>query len=307
MNDPLDLSRDVSLAINHGEAVVALESSVIAQGLPPPANSQTALAMESIVGAAGARPATIGLIGGRIRVGLTADEIARLSTGGAAKIGARDLPLAIHKKLDGGTTVSATIRIASAARISVMATGGIGGVHRGFAETLDISADLWELARTPIIVVCSGAKAVLDLPATVEWLETHGVAVYGLDTDEMPAFYSRKSGIGVPSLGGVEEVAEVAKLCHGVLGSRCAMIIAVPVPEEFETQVEDEIAAVTREAAEKGVAGKDLTPFLLRRVGELTGGKSIEANVAVLKNNARVAAEIAKALFEDKGRKIGLV
>lgn len=308
MDDTLNIAPEVTAAINHNQPVVALESSVIAHGLPKPVNVETALAMEEAVRSAGAFPATIGVIEGTVRVGLTKEEIDRLGEGKAAKLGARDLPYAIAKKLDGGTTVSATIRIAAAASIPVMATGGIGGVHRGFAETMDVSADLWELSRTPVVVVCSGMKAVLDIRATAEWLESHSVPVYGYETDELPAFYSRKSGISVPRLDNCAELAEMLKTAGGAFGMRSAILITVAIPEKAELDVSAEIENAVREAAEQGIRGKDLTPYLLRRAGELTGGKSIEANVALLKNNAKVAAEIACALSEATApRRIGFL
>ncbi len=308
MSDTLNISPEITAAINHNQAVVALESSVIAHGLPKPVNAETALAMEDAVRSAGAVPATIGVIEGAAKVGLTREEIERLAEGTAAKLGARDLPYAIAKKIDGGTTVSGTIRVAASAGIGVMATGGIGGVHRDFAESMDISADLWELARTPVVVVCSGIKAVLDIRATSEWLESHSVPIYGYGTDELPAFYSRKSGISVPKLEGCGELAEMLKVAGGAFGMRSAIIIAVPIPQESELDVSGEVESAAREAVENGIRGKDLTPYLLKRVGELTGGRSIAANVALLKNNAAVAAEIACALTEATSpRRIGFL
>lgn len=307
MQDPLDISHGISCALNRNEAVVALESSVIAQGLPPDVSVRTALEMEDEVRASGAVPATVGVIEGKIRVGLTGEEIERLARGQTAKLAVRDVPYAVARNLDGGTTVSATARTASAAGISVMATGGVGGVHRGWARTGDVSADLWELARTPIIVVCSGVKAVLDVAATAEWLESHSVPIYGYQTAELPAFYARSSGISIPQLDSAEAVAELARLCGGVLGMRCAMVVAVPPPAEQTLDVSSHIEQAVSEAAEQGIIGKALTPWLLSRVGELTGGKSVEANIALLKNNARVAAEIAAALLEDSQRRMGFV
>ena len=307
MENPLDISHEISVALSRNQPVVALESSVIAHGLPAPANVETALEMERIIRDCGAVPATIGVIDGRIRVGLTKEEIERLGEGKAPKLAVRDIPYAVAKKLDGGLTVSSTARIAASAGIVVMATGGIGGVHRGAAETFDISADLWELARTPIIVVCSGVKAVLDIPATVEWLETHGVPIYGYETSELPAFYSRSSGILVPKLEGSNEVADLAKTAPGAIGARCALVIAVPIPEANQVPAAAHIEKAVQEAESNRVKGKELTPFLLKRVGELTGGKSTEANIALLKNNAQVAAEIAVALFDDRDRRIGFM
>ena len=307
MQNPLDISHEVSSALNRNEAVVALESSVIAQGLPEKINVQAALEMEEAVRQAGAVPAAIGLIEGKIRIGLTNEEIERLGGGKAAKLAVRDLPYAVFAKLDGGTTVSATARLAAASGINVMATGGIGGVHRGYAESLDASADLWELARTPIAVICSGVKSVLDVAATMEWLETHSVPVYGWQTDTLPAFYSRSSGIPVPRVEDSCEIAELARVTGGSFGIRCAMVIGVPIPEADELDLSKEIEQAAAEAAEKRISGKALTPYMLNRVGELTKGRSVNANVALLKNNARVAAEIACSLLEESRRRMGFL
>ncbi|MCE5313650.1 MAG: pseudouridine-5'-phosphate glycosidase [Armatimonadota bacterium] len=307
MQNPLDISHEISSALNRNQPVVALESSVIAQGLPSPANIETALAMEQAVKNAGAMPATIGVIDGKIRVGLTEDEIKKLAEGKAAKLAVRDIPYSLAKKIDGGTTVSATARIATIAGIPVMATGGIGGVHRGASDTFDISADLWELARTPILVVCSGAKAVLDIHATAEWLETHGVPVYGYGTTELPAFYSTSTGISIPKVDDADELAEVLKLSGSAVGARCAAIIAVPVPQSDEVLAAEHIEKAIHEASEKGIKGKQLTPYLLNRVGELTDGKSTKSNISLLINNAKVAAEIACALNAEHDRRMGFV
>jgi pseudouridine-5'-phosphate glycosidase len=305
MPDLLDVAHDISCALNRNDPVVALESSFIAQGLPSDVGVSTALAMQEAITAAGATPATIGVIEGIVRVGLSREEIERLAGGEAAKIAARDIPYAVARKLDGGTTVSATARIASVAGIPIMATGGIGGVHRGFADSHDISADLWEMARTPIIIVCSGVKSVLDISATAEWLESHSIPVYGYQTDELPAFYSRSSGVKVPKLENALDLAEILNVSAGAFGLRSAILIAVPAPESAEIDVSKEIAKATHQAVEQGIKGKEITPFLLKRVGELTGGKSIESNVALLKNNAKVAADIACALSETSNRRMG--
>ena len=307
MQDPLDISQEINSALNRNGPIVALESSVIAQGLPAPINVETALAMEECVRNAGAVPATIGIIDGRIKVGLSKDDIERLGQGNAAKVAVRDLPYVVAKKLDGGTTVSSTARIASAVGIFVMATGGIGGIHRNYCETMDASADLWELARTPIVVVCSGVKAILDVPATIEWFESHSVPVYGYATDELPMFYSRNSGISIPKVDSVCEIVDILKTSGKVLGARGANIIAVPVPEANAVEVSGEIEQAILEASENGVKGKALTPYLLGRVAELTGGKSIDANVALLKNNAGVAAEIAVTMYENAQRRMGFM
>lgn len=307
MENPLDIAHEVSSALNQNRPVVALESSVIAQGLPSPVNVETALAMEQAVRDAGATPATIGMIDGRIKVGLTKEEIERLGEGKAAKLAVRDIPYALANKQDGGFTVSATARTAAAAGIAVMATGGIGGVHRGAAETFDISADLWELSRTPIIVICSGAKAVLDVAATAEWLETHSVAVYGYKTDELPSFYSRSSGIPVPKVESPSAMAEIVKIASCATGNRSATLLAVPVPKADAVDVASDIESALQEAAAKGIKGKELTPFLLNKVAETTAGKSIKANVALLKNNAGIAGEVACALYEEAQRRIGFM
>lgn len=305
MKDPLDISREISGALNRNEAVVALESSVIAHGLPAPTNVETALAMEEIVREAGAVPATVGVIEGKVRVGLTREEIEKLGQGSAAKLAVRDIPYAVSKSLDGGTTVSATARIACAAGISVMATGGIGGVHRDSASTHDISADLWEMARTPIVIVSSGPKAVLDVPATAEWLETYGVPVYGYQTEELPAFYSRSSGIRVSCIDSIKELANLINIALGPVALRSSILVAVPIPEADEIDISKEIEEAAREAADKGIRGKELTPWLLNRVAELTSGRSLAANTSLLKNNAKIAAELAKALLEDARPRMG--
>ncbi|MHB9037535.1 MAG: pseudouridine-5'-phosphate glycosidase [Armatimonadota bacterium] len=305
MQNPLDISHEISSALNRNQPVVALESSVIAQGLPSPINVETALAVEQAVRDAGAVPATIGVIDGKIRVGLTEDEIKKLAEGNAKKLALRDIPYALAKKTDGATTVSSTARIAAVSGIPVMATGGIGGVHRGASDTFDVSTDLWELSRTPMIVVCSGAKAVLDIPATAEWLETHGVPVYGYGTDELPAFYSASTGISIPKVDSACELTEILKLSGSAVGVRCATVVAVPVPKSSAVDVTAQIAQAVSEASEHGITGKELTPYLLNRVGELTKGKSTKANIALLKNNAKVAAEIACALCTETERRMG--
>jgi pseudouridine-5'-phosphate glycosidase len=303
MDNPFDISHEIKSALNRGEPVVALESSVIAQGLPPGINVRTALNMEQAVRQAGAVPATIGVIDGKLRIGLTREEIELLAKGDADKIAARDVPYAVARKTSGGTTVSATIRIAVPAGINVVATGGIGGVHRGDAR--DVSADLWELAHTPAVVVCSGVKSVADLPATMEWLEAHSVPVYGYETDDFPAFYSRSSGFEVPKIECADDLAGVLKAAVAALGVRCAAVVGVPIPAENETDAAPAIDQAVHEAEEQGIGGKALTPYLLKRVGELTGGKSVDANVALLVNDAKAAGEIACALTEETRRRVG--
>ncbi|MGI6296317.1 MAG: pseudouridine-5'-phosphate glycosidase [Armatimonadota bacterium] len=301
MKDPLDISHEISCALNRGQAVVALESSVLAHGLPSPVNIETALAMEQNVQEAGAVPATIGVIDGKIRVGLSHEEIEILGKGGTAKLAARDLPDACATEINGGTTVSATARIAAAVGINVMATGGIGGVHRGNAN--DISADLWEMTRTPIAIVCSGPKAVLDVPATAEWLESHSVPVYGFKTTILPAFYAAQTDITIPGYDTIDKLADTIKLGFGAMGVRSSIMVAVPGPEAFD--VSREVEEAIKQAEQNQIRGKQLTPWLLDKIAELTNGRSIESNVALLKNNAQIAAELACALVNEERRRMG--
>ncbi|MSU51132.1 MAG: pseudouridine-5'-phosphate glycosidase [Opitutus sp.] len=298
----LHLSSLVADALRAGRAVVALESTLITHGLPYPSSVETALAMEAAIRASGAVPATIAILGGRITVGLTPAEIERLAqrpAGTVRKCSRRDLPIAVARAEDAATTVAGTMIVAHAAGIRVFATGGIGGVHRG--APFDVSADLLELGRTPVAVVCAGAKAILDLPLTLEVLETQGVPIVGLGTNTLPAFYSRNSGLPVDVK--VATPAEAAAIVAAAqrLGASHGVLIAVPVPETDElpaAQVEFAIQQATSEAAAQGVQGKRVTPFLLKRVAELTGGESQRANTALLINNARIAGQIAVALAE---------
>lgn len=277
---------------------VALESTVISHGLPYPDNLALAREMEAIVRAGGAQPATIGILGGELIAGLSDAQIEHLATApDVRKVSRRDLPIVTARKLDGATTVATTMWIAHRHDIQVFATGGIGGVHRG--DGTDISADLPELAQTPVIVVCAGAKAILNLPATLEYLETYGVTVVGYGTDEFPAFYSRHSGLPVDVR--CENGAEVAALWRAkqTLGLPGGLLVAAPVPEEAEIPadaMEPVIARAIAEAEAKGLRSAEVTPFLLSRLAELTGAASVRCNVALLKNNGRVAAEIAVAL-----------
>jgi len=291
---------------------VALESTVISHGLPYPHNLRLALRLEEIVREQGAEPATVGIIAGEIVVGLSRPQIEHLATAaGVRKVSRRDLPIVVAQRLDGATTVATTAWAAHRAGISVFATGGIGGVHRtgasgvegGTAGLLaaDVSADLPELAETPIAVVCAGAKAILDLPATLEWLETHGVPVIGYQTDEFPAFYNRSSGLPVDARA--DTPADVAAIFRAqrALGLPAGLLVVAPVPAEHELpadQMEAAIGQALREAAGRGIRGKALTPFLLARISELTGEASLRANLALLENNARIAAQIAVALAE---------
>jgi pseudouridylate synthase len=279
-------------------SVVALESTVIAHGLPRPANLETAQRLEAIVRDAGAMPATVGILGGKLKVGLAADEVRRLAEeDNIRKVSTRDLPIAVAERWDGATTVATTCWISHRAGIKVFATGGIGGVHRGALP--DVSADLPQLARTPMVVVCSGAKIVLDLPATREWLETYGVTVVGYGCDEFPAFYSRSSGLPVDTRA--NSAAEVAALFQAqrALAIDSALLVTVPVPEEFEVpheQLQAVLDPALESAERKAISGRDLTPFLLGQMAERSHGSTLRANVALLENNARVAAEIAVAL-----------
>ena len=291
-------SDEVRQAISGRCAVVALESTVIAHGLPHPQNLETALEVEDIVRSCGAVPATIAVFDGEFSVGLGRAQIDRLAAGeGIRKISRRDLPIAVAQKLDCATTVATTTFIAHRAGIKVFATGGIGGVHRGFEA--DVSADLIELARTPITVVCSGAKIVLDLERTREWLETYGITVLGWQCDEMPAFYSRSSGLYVDER--VDNAAEAAAVA--MARDECeltnSVLVTVPVPAEFEIdrqRLEAILSKALESADESGIRGKEITPFLLARMADESGGETLAANIALLKNNARVAAEIAIAL-----------
>jgi len=290
-------SREVLDALRAKSAIVALESTVISHGLPSPQNLETARRLEDVVRQNGVTPATIAILGGRICVGLESDEFERLANSAdVAKVSRRDLALVIASELDGATTVASTSFIAHRAGITVFATGGIGGVHRGSAA--DVSADLPELARTPIVVVCSGAKIVLDLAATREWLETYGVPVLGWQCDEMPAFYSRLSGLAVDHR--VETAAEVARIVavRNELNLEQAILLTVPVPEEFELgrmELEAILEESLKKAEDKSITGKATTPFLLAQMSEESAGRTLAANIALLQNNARVAAEIAKA------------
>ena len=305
MHESFNVSREVSSALNHNEPVVALESSVIAQGLPCGTNTQAAAQMQKAIRDNGAVPAMIGVIDGVVKVGMTDEEISILAEGQAAKVGVGNLPYAVFKKQNGGTTVSATVRIASAVGISMVATGGIGGVHRGFAHTNDISEDLWELVRTPLTVVSSGFKSILDIRATHEWLQTHSLQIYGYQTEELPAFFSRTSGISIPSISSDDDYAALVTLCRSELGYHNVILIAVPVPEEYDLDVEPEIERAISEAGEQNIVGKALTPYLLKRLSELTEGKTLASNLALLSNNCKVAAELAVAAVKPSGRKCG--
>ncbi|MFQ3663390.1 MAG: pseudouridine-5'-phosphate glycosidase [Chloroflexaceae bacterium] len=300
----LRLSEEVATAVDEGRPVVALESTLISHGLPYPQNLEIARALEDAVRAEGAVPATSGVVGGVPTVGMAAADLERFATRGAAvrKLSRRDLAACIAQGADGATTVAATMALAAAAGIAVFATGGIGGVHRDAAHTWDVSADLTELARTPVLVVCAGAKAILDLPATLEYLETLGVPVVGYGTAEFPAFYSRSSGLPLSvRADGPEEVASLwaAQRFHSAIASPGGMVLCVPPPAEVALPAATVEAAISRALARAGAAGvrgPAVTPFLLAAVAEETGDESIAVNSALLRQNARVAARVASAL-----------
>jgi pseudouridine-5'-phosphate glycosidase len=298
MLDSLKITPEVADAIRDRRPVVALESTVITHGLPRPQNLQTAHRLQEIVREADAVPATIGIIEGKLTAGLSDDQISLLADGSnIRKISTRDIALAVAQGWNGATTVASTIWIAHRAGIKVFATGGIGGVHRGSLP--DISADLPELARTPIAVVCSGAKSVLDLPATREWLETHAVTVIGYQCDELPAFYSQRSDLQIDARADSPE--DVAKIFNAqrALGIESALLVTVPVPARSEVPAEElqQMLTTALEDAEwKEVTGSALTPFLLSQLAERSGGATLRANIALLENNARVAAQIARAV-----------
>ena len=294
----LKFSEEVAEAIKNKKPIVALESTVIAHGLPFPHNLETAFKLENTVRENGAVPATIAVFNGEFCVGLNDSQIERLADDKSIrKISRRDLPIAVANKLNCATTVATTMFIAHRAGIKVFATGGIGGVHRG--NLPDISADLPELANTPMIVVCAGAKIVLDLPATREWLETNGVCILGYQCDELPAFYSRTSGLGVDER--IETAAEAAKIAKArdELKMPNAILVTAPVPPEFEISrefLESILNSALNEAESKNIRGKDVTPFLLSKMSEASDGKTLRANIALLEQNAKIAAQIAYAL-----------
>lgn len=296
----LKLSPEVARARADRKAIVALESTIISHGLPYPENLETALALQGIVRQEGATPATVAILAGRIRVGLEVEELELLATGkDVLKASRRDIPAILARGLRAATTVSATMIAAHLAGIKVFATGGIGGVHRGAQQTFDVSADLTELAKTPVAVVCAGAKAILDLPLTLEYLETLGVPVWGYQTGVFPAFYTRDSGLPVDYR--MEDELEIARAIQAKwdLGQEGGILIANPIPPQDEldqTMVQAVISQALKEADQQGIRGKHLTPFLLDRLKDLTGGLTLQANLALVKNNARLAARIAVTL-----------
>jgi len=297
----IDLGEDVQLASDAGAPVLALESTIITHGMPFPRNLETAQQVEQAVRDLGVTPATIAIIDGRIKVGLSEADMQALAKSGrrARKVSRRDIPFIITNKAIGGTTVAATMIIAAMVNIRVFATGGIGGVHRGAETSMDVSADLQELARTDVVVVCAGPKSILDIGMTLEYLETMGVAVVGFQCDELPAFFATRSGFQVDyRLDSAEEIAAVLKTKWS-LGLRGGMLVTNPVPAEFaldSTDVNGMVERAVTEASERGIAGKDLTPFLLQRVQELSGGESLEANIQLILNNASLGARIALAI-----------
>ena len=301
MNQYLDIAPEVKAALDEGRPVVALESTIISHGMPYPKNVQTALLVEQTIRENGAVPATIAVIGGRLKAGLSADEIEYLGKAGrkVAKASRRDLPALVARGADGATTVTTTMMIAHMAGIRIFATGGIGGVHRGAETTMDISADLEELAQTPVMVVCAGAKSILDLGLTLEYLETKGVPVIGYGTDELPAFYTRKSGFGVDyRVDSPEELAAMFR-AQRAMDYKGGMLVTNPIPAEYAMDkdvIDAAIEQALQEAKEQGVHGKETTPFLLARVVELTGGESLESNIQLVLNNARLAAKTAALL-----------
>ena len=301
MNKYLDVSPEVAEALRLGKPVVALESTIISHGMPYPQNVETALKVEAVIKENGAVPATVAIIGGRLKAGLSADEIEYLGKKGrdVIKASRRDLPVLVARGADGATTVTTTMMIAAMAGIRVFATGGIGGVHRGAETTMDISADLEELAKTQVMVICAGAKSILDLGLTLEYLETKGVTVIGYGTDELPAFYTRKSGLKVDyRIDTPQEIADAfrVKMEAGLEGG---MLVTNPVPVEYSMDPEVIDAAISQalsEAAEKGIRGKEITPFLLARIKDITGGDSLSSNIQLVLNNARLAAAVAACL-----------
>ncbi len=298
MNTYLDISPEVRQALAEGKPVVALESTIISHGMPYPKNVETALLVEKTIRENGAVPATIAIIGGRLKAGLSPDEIEYLGKAGpkVAKASRRDLAAIVARGTDGATTVTTTMIIAHMAGIKVFATGGIGGVHRGAEVTMDISADLEELGSTPVMVVCAGAKSILDLGLTLEYLETKGVPVIGYGTDELPAFYTRRSGFGVDyRVDSPEELATMFK-AHLALGMKGGMLVTNPIPEEYamdKAVIDAAIEQALSDAKAAGIHGKETTPFLLAKVVELTGGDSLESNIRLVLNNATVAAKTA--------------
>ena len=301
MKKYLDISEEVKKALSENKPVVALESTIISHGMPYPKNVETALRVEEEVRKNGAVPATVAIIGGRLKAGLTKDEIEYFGKKGTliTKASRRDIPALIARKEDGATTVAATMIIASLAGIDVFATGGIGGVHRGAETTMDISADMDELSKTGVMVVCAGAKAILDLPLTMEYLETKGVNVIGYTTDELPAFYTRKSGLKVVwRCDTPKEIADIWKVQKDIYPGT-GLLVTNPIPEEYSMDSEyinKEIDIAIEEMNKLGIKGKETTPYLLDKIQKLTGGESLEANIRLVLNNAMLASKVAVEL-----------
>ena len=302
LNKYLDIAPEVQKALDEGRPVVALESTIISHGMPYPQNVETALNVEKIIRENGAVPATIAVIGGRLKAGLSEAEIDYLGKTGTAvaKASRRDLPVLVAEGKDGATTVTTTMIIAHMAGIQVFATGGIGGVHRGAQQTFDISADLEELAHTPVMVVCAGAKSILDLGLTLEYLETHGVPVIGYGTEELPAFYTRKSGFKVDYR--IDTPAELAKAFYVKqdMGLGGGMLVTNPIPEEYSMDhevINKAIDEAVTEANKLGIHGKETTPFLLAKIKDITGGDSLASNIQLVYNNAKLAAKTAAELM----------
>lgn len=301
LKDYLEVAPEVAKALEEGRPVVALESTIISHGMPYPQNVETALKVEEVIRSCGAVPATIAVIKGKMKAGLSADEIEYLGKKGTdvIKTSRRDMPVILARKEDGATTVTTTMLIANLAGIEVFATGGIGGVHRGGEVTMDISADLEELANTPVMVVCAGAKSILDLGLTLEYLETKGVPVLGFKTQELPAFYTRKSGFKVDYR--VDTPAELADifLMQRAMGLKNGMLVTNPIPEEYSMDKATIDAAIDKaldEANKLGIKGKETTPFLLAKIKDITGGDSLDSNIQLVFNNARVAAAVASEI-----------
>ena len=299
-----DLSNEVREALAAGKPVVALESTIITHGMPYPQNVETARRVEQTIRDEGATPATIAVLGGRMKAGLSDDELEYLGKAGqqVTKASRRDLPVLIARGMDGATTVTTTMMIAHRAGIRIFATGGIGGVHRGAETTMDISADLEELAHTPVMVICAGAKSILDLGLTLEYLETKGVPVLGYGTSELPAFYTRKSGFSVDYR--VDTPAELAAIYRAqrALNIEGGMLVTNPIPEQYSMDpdvINRAIDQAVAEANAQGIHGKAITPFLLARIKDLTGGDSLDSNIQLVLNNARLAARVAKEISRE--------
>jgi pseudouridylate synthase len=305
MNRYLDITPEITKALADGKPIVALESTIIAHGMPFPQNFEMAEEVETIIRDTGAIPATIAIIGGKLKIGLSTDELCKFAVDGpkVTKVSVRDMPHVVASNIIGATTVASTSRIAAMAGIHVFATGGIGGVHRGADRSFDVSADMTEFAESNVAVVTAGAKAILDLALTLETLETLGVPVVGYGTDDFPAFYSRNSGHAVPMRCDTpQEVASLMKAKWG-MGLKGGVVVANPIPQEFEipaAEIAPVIEKAVAEAARQKISGKHVTPFLLAKLAEVTGGRSLKANIALVKHNAEVAAKIAIAFASNK-------